>query len=1203
MQKIALIERWGAILPLPPKILRIMRMTTFFLFAIMLHVSAKTASQTVTLQGRDVPLKKVFDQIYQQTGFVVFGNERLFEISVPVTVNVKNAPLSEVLTELFRTQPLTFSIDSKTIFLSPRKSTSTRIVLRGDSTIIPELKGAVQDASGLPLQGATVAVRNTKLMTVTDQQGSFLLQNVPSNGVLTISNVSYQTREIKLNGKNNLNITLQQEIKDLGEVEVSVNTGYQSLPRERATGSFSVVTSKQLAQVPVVSILERLQGMVPGVDISTKTTAGKSRNGAMQIRGLSTIKSQYTTTTKVSTDPLLVIDGFPSQMSISNGALDFLNPDDIDQITFLKDAAAASIWGIQAANGVVVIVTKKGSRNQRPSLSFSTTIGTSSKPTTNYGKMMSMPDYIALEKELIEKGRLNDPTLTTSGFLPENNSQAQAIIWKERRGEITEEQMNQQLAELGSYDNSKDLAKYMLQRPATQQYNLSLSGGGLNSSYFLSGYFYSDQRVYKSNVNRGYSLRAGANTSLLDNRITISTDISFGNTRDKVNNAAVRSMSIFAGGMRPYDRLVDEQGNPIHYDVILTPFMSRTLEQKGYLPFSYSPIEELNYSNNITNSNTITLNTSVTGKITPWLNAVVSGNLGRNFSDREEYWEPESYEARMLVNKATSINSSGAVVYGVPAGGRLNLDNSLGRSYNLRGQLNVNKNWNGKHQLNLLVGSEIRENFTKSSGELRYGYDKSINAFRTVNPTVQYKDINGSNQTIGATSRPVAEFTTRALSYYTNGSYTFDNKYTVSGSARFDDYNLLGVERRKRAIPLWSAGLKWDVGNENFLRNAKWIDRLSTRFTFGFSGNAPQGYAPVTTISLLGSHYLTNYPYAHIASPAVDNLAWEKTRMINYGIDFSLFKNRVYGTVEYYRKKTTDIIWQLPINGTYGFTQTLFNTANLDGKGFDIGINVVPVLTKDFKWTSTVNLSYNTNVVKDARFDKPTTSFSTENLYNGYPSDYMFSYIWAGLDNTGQSLIRDPKDKDKVYTVNEYPFENIRTYSGRTTSPWFGNFSNSINYKGLELNFQFLYTFGGVFRKPSIVSTGYTNNTYVGRSGDVAERWRKPGDEAFTNVPGLEFGAGTNWFQNLGRYTESDFLVRSRSNIRLQQIMLSYSVPAKILEKAGARSLTLSAVARNLGMIWAANKEKIDPDYIYTTGNNYQLPLLTSYSFRVALTF
>lgn len=1199
MQKIALIERRGFLLPVPLQIMRIMRITSFLLFALLLHVSAKTSSQTVTFHGRDIPLKKVFDEIYKQTGYAVFGSDRLFERTIPVTVRARNKPLAEFLQDILLYQPLDFSIDSKTIFLSGKPYPA---VILADSTLIPELKGAVVDSAGLPVPGVTVSVRNTKLLTVTDEQGNFLLKNVPRSGTLVFSSVSFQRKETRLDGGNQLTISLLPEVKKLEEVEVTVNTGYQSLPKERATGSFGVVTGKQLMQVPVTSVLERLQGLVPGVDISTKTEAGKSRNGTMTIRGLSTIKSDYTL---VSTEPLVIIDGFPSQVSIGKGAFDFLNPDDIEQITFLKDAAAASIWGIQAANGVVVVITKKGVRNSRPTLSFSTTIGTSKRPGTNYGKMMSMPEYIAMEKELIEKGRLNDPTRVTTGILPPNNSQAQAIVWRFRRGEITEAQMNAELAELGSFDNSDQISEYMLEAPTTQQYNLSLSGGGINSSYFLSGYFYKDQRVYKSNVNKGFSLKAGGTSTLLDGRITISSDLTFGNTKDKINGAAVQAMSVVDGGMRPYDRLVDESGNVIYYDVFTAPGVARNLESKGYLPFRYSPIDELNYSNTYQNNNNITFNAAVNGKITPWLSVVVSGNIGRIFSERDEYWEPDSYNARIMVNKATSLDATGGRVYGLPPGGWMRLDHSSGRSYNLRGQLNVNKNWNDVHQLNMVVGNEIRENYNKSSGEIRYGVDKEINSYRAINPFAVFRDMYGNNQSIGASATPpaVVERTTRALSYYGNGSYTLLDKYTVSASARFDDFNLLGVDRRKRAIPLWSSGLKWNIANEDFLRRVDWVNQLSLRFTYGFSGNAPQGVAPVTTVNILGANFYTGFPYANISKPAIDNLAWETTRMINYGIDFSLFKNRFSGSVEYYRKHTKDIIWQLPINATYGFSNLSFNTANLDGYGVDIGLSVVPVLKKNLKWTSTLNVSYNTNIIRDPRFDVPTGSLGPNHLYDGYPTDYLFSYLWAGLDNTGQSLIYDPAVPGKIYNVMEFPFYDIRVYSGRTTSPWFGSFSNSVQYKGIELSAQLQYALGGVFRKPSINSVGYINNGYVGRSGDLAERWRKPGDEAVTNVPGLEFGANTVFAQSVSRYNESTYLIRSRSNVRLQQVTLSYTIPARWLEKTGARNLTVSAVARNLGMIWAANKEKLDPDYLYTTGNNYQLPPVTAYTFRVSMNF
>lgn len=1202
MQKIAHVERRGLLWPIPAQILRIMRITTFFLFALLLHVSAKTHSQAVTISGKNIPLKKIFAAVYKQTGFVVFSNDRLMERSVPVSVNAREIPLQEFLENVFKNQPLTFSIDSKTIFLAEKPLPQQMDIIATDSAVIPLLRGKVLDSAGVPIPDVTVALRNTKFVTVTDIQGDFTFRDVPRNATLVASNIAYRKKELKLDGRSSIIIQLYAEIKKLGAVEVVVSNGYQALPKERATGSFGVVTGKQLAQVPVVSILERLQGMVPGVDISTKTTAGKSRNGSVKIRGLSTIKSEYT---KVSVDPLLVIDGFPSQVSITNGALDLLNPDDIEQITFLKDAAAASIWGIQAANGVIVITTKKGTRNSKPVVSFSTTIGTSSRPSLGYGEMMTVSQYIDLEKELLEKGRYNDPVPGSNpgSYYPENNSQVQAIFFRKKRGEITESEMNAQLAALATNDNRSQMEKYMLQSPTTQQYNLSVSGGGPNSSYFLSGYFYKEDRVYRSNTNRGYSLKAGNTSGLFNGRVTITTDLTFGNTRDKINGAAVKAMSVVSGGMRPYDMLKDASGNNIRYDLLMIPAAARNLESKGYLPFGYSPIDELQYSNSYSTANNLALNLAVNGNITSWLSVNVSGNVGRMFTNFERYWEPDSYDARILVNKATSISSTGTRIYGVPPGGKLDLSDGQGKSYNLRGQVSVNKNWSDRHQLNLLVGNEIREVYNKSYGGSRYGYDKSINAFREVNPSAGYKDIYGSTQSIGSTTQQVVESTTRSLSYYANGSYTFDSKYTVSGSARFDDYNLLGVERRKRAIPLWSAGLKWNLGKEALLSDVSWLDQLSARFTYGFSGNAPQGYAPVTTIYLLGSDFYTNYPYANIGTPAIENLGWEKTRMINWGLDFSFFKNRVYGTAEYYKKHSTDIIWQLPINGTYGFINTLFNTANLEGHGVDLGINVVPVVNRDWRWTATMNLSYNTNIIKDARFERPTTSFSPEMLYSGYPTDYLFTYAWAGLDNTGQSLIYDGKDRSKTYTVMDNPYQNIRVYSGRTTSPWFGYFGHSVQYKGFDLNVQFMCAFGGVFLKPSIQNMGYSNNIFVGRSGLLANRWRKPGDEAFTDVPGLVYGANTNFYASVNRYMESDLLVRSRSNIKLQQVMLSYNIPSALIAKAGLKSLTVSALARNLGMIWAANKEKLDPDYLYTAGNNYQLPPLTNYSFRVALSF
>lgn len=1183
-----------------------MKLTFLLLTVCFLNVSAKGVAQSISFSGKNVPLKNILASIRQQTGYMAVYAREVLEDTKPVTVQVKNMPLKAFLDLVFKDQPVQYSIEQKTIIIIEKPRPQVTVLWQEPAPLADTaaftITGAVTDTAGRPLARATVLVKGRQqAVTTTGTDGRFALR-VYLHDVITVSYVGYEEQKLSVkSASGNFTFALQPAVSKLDDVEV-VSTGYQTIPRERATGSFGIVTSKDLVKIPSTNLFERLQGLVAGVDISTATVAGKTRSGSMRIRGLSTIPG-YASESKVSLDPLVVIDGFPSQISLSAGALDYINPDDIDQITFLKDAAAASIWGMQAANGVVVIVSKKGARNGKPSINFSATYGTSARPRMDYYPINSTAEYIDLEREHIEKGMFLDPVprSTPGTYYPDNASQAQLIIFSFKRGEITEAQMNASLDSLGRLDNRSQLSKYLLQPASTQQYNLSLSGGGPNSTFYVSGYYYQDEPVYRSNVNRGYSLNASNTAAFFNGKVTLTTGLTYSNKRDKLNMAAVTGLSTTMGGLRPYDMLKDANGENSYYDLLVVSPLARMLEGRGYLPFKYSPIDELNYSNTINNGNNVMLNVGVNTNITKWLTLNLSGNIGRIFSETETYDEPDSYAARAMLNKATGLYPT-YVTYGLPRGGKLVLGNSLNRSYNLRGNIGINKSFGDQHQVNMLLGAEIREAYSKSTSEIRYGVDKLINQYRSVSVGATYRDMYNNTQNIPPTSSGVTEATTRALSYYGNASYTFKEKYIVSGSARLDDYNLLGVARRDRALPLWSTGLKWNISRESFLQRVHWLDNLAVRATYGFSGNAPQGYTPVTVIDLLGADYYTNLPYARISAPPNVNLNWEKTKMINLGIDYALFKNRVYGSLEWYWKRTTDIIWQMPINGTYGYSTFLFNTANLAGRGVDLSLSVVPVLNKDWKWTSTLNISYNTNVIKDYRFNQPVVSLDAKTLYEGYPVDYLFSYKWAGLDSTGQSLIASPDGKT-IYNVNEYVFKDIRTYSGRTTSPWFGGLINTVSHKGLELSAWFSFQFGGVFRKPSGNDFGYSNNGFVGRHEDISKRWRKKGDEANTNVPGMVYGPGANFYQSIGRYMDSDLLIRSRSHIKCRQVSLAYTIPSGIVNKVGLKNLTVSAVARELGLVWARNEERLDPEYLYATGAGFQLPPSVKYTFRLTANF
>jgi hypothetical protein len=323
--------------------------------------------------------------------------------------------------------------------------------------------------------------------------------------------------------------------------------------------------------------------------------------------------------------------------------------------------------------------------------------------------------------------------------------------------------------------------------------------------------------------------------------------------------------------------------------------------------------------------------------------------------------------------------------------------------------------------------------------------------------------------------------------------------------------------------------------------------------------------------------------------------------MYNYGLEFSLFDSRISATLEYYKKHSTDIFYDLPINATYGFNHTLFNAAKLDGKGVDLGISFALVKSKQVTWFNNINLSYNTNIIHDERFKLPIGNEDVSQgkiIHDGYPTDFLFSYKFAGLDKKGETLIEDAKEPGKFYTTGDYPYYDVQYFSGRTKSPWFGAYNTSVTYKRFDLGFQFQYQFGGVFRKPSL-----SISPFISRSGDIGSRWRNPGDEAFTNVPGInaDYNLGYSYGISVERYANSDLLVRSRSNVKLQQIRLAYSIPPRLTNKLGVKALTLSAVCRNLGMIWVANNEKIDPDYIYNVDNTYQLAPVRTYSFQLNL--
>ncbi|PSL34972.1 SusC/RagA family TonB-linked outer membrane protein [Chitinophaga ginsengisoli] len=1176
-----------------------------------------TLTQTLFAQ-QQVKLKAALDEVRAVYGTKFSYEEHLLDnvyvnFKRPLT---KSAPVESVLKELLYNKGFLFLYVQENYYtiIKDNRRPQTSDAPAEDNTFrlpppeyVQTITGTVTDSEGHPLTGVTVIPEGlgVRMGVSSSSDGRYTIRLTEKTEALVFTFIGMVPMKINIGDKAVINVQMQSDLHQLREVNV-VSTGYQTLPKERATGSFGQITQKDIKSVPSVDLMERLQGLVPGARFDPRTNT-------ISIRGINTLSATTGST------PLIVIDGFPAveqnlttrlNSNTTGGAiLSRYNPEDIESITILKDAAATSIWGAKAANGVIVITTKKGRKNSSQ-LNFNTNLSTSAPANLDNLNRMTTPQYIELEKEMKDLGYFTDPLIWDNSWMTFNQNKpvSESLEWmfKVDRGTATAQQRDSALAALGKLDNRKQIRDLLMQHATSQQYNLSFSGGGQNSTYYISTNYTKDVPVFKSNKGESYFVTANMSNDLFNNKVTINTGINYSYSSSVSNTAAVNAISNSRLGLRPYEMLQDATGHPIARSIDFRDEVAADFLSKGYLPWTYSPLQELNYGNINTKENHFRFTADINTKITKWANASVSGILQRNIGEDINLQELNSYDTRTLINGATTIGSNGRLVYGIPFGGKMINSNRTSFNYGLRGQLNVNKSWSDKYNLNALAGAEIREDQGTRYQQTRYGFDEDTYSSSSWDPNASYQTVQGWTSMLGFSDGSITKSINRFLSYYGNAAFSMlNNRYIASASVRFDDFSLAGASRGKRARPLWSAGLKWDVTAEDFMKDVTWLNKLNLRLTYGTGGSIPTSATNAAILNLRGLDPVTREPYGDVLSPANDKVSWELTKTWNLGVDLGFFHNRLFVSADAYRKKTSDILWTFPINSTYGWTSLQYNAASMKGHGYELGIRGEIIRSKHFSWASTFNFAYNTNEVTDSRFNPPTSSMAVNSSSPivGMPTDYMYAYRWAGLDNKGRSQVYNKEGKIITADMgnNQITAQDL-VYMGRTTPPYFGGFFNDFTYRSFSIGVRINYEMGHVFRRLSIENyPDYATSNYLGLIGtqrDLALRWRKPGDEAFTNVPGLP-NVTTN---SSNRYKSSNLLVESASHIRLQQISLGYQVPSQLLSRMAVKSLGLSMSARNLGIIWKKNKAGVDPSYI--NGTNYNnLPPATSYFMSLNASF
>jgi TonB-linked SusC/RagA family outer membrane protein len=944
-----------------------------------------------------------------------------------------------------------------------------------------------------------------------------------------------------------------KEANNLKEVNI-VSTGYQNLPKERQTGSFVLVDSTILAREVSTGILSRLEDVVPGLVFNRNK--GTSEND-ISIRGRSTIFAKA--------DPLIVVDNFPYEGDILS-----INPNEVESITVLKDAAAASIWGARAGNGVIVITTKRGKYNQKAQLSFGSNVTIGARPNAFYLSKMSPADYAATERSLFSKGYFQNLELSTSQ-LPISPVVEVLIVARDHK--ISTIEADQLINEIAGHDARQDMDKYLNRESTNQQYFLNLKGGSANQKYALSAGLDQNLATQVGNKYNRVSINGNNSFTFLKDKLELDAGINYAQNRNTANAIAYTPNY-------PYEAIADAAGNPLMVSRSFRPAFKTDAEKKGLLNWNYIPLQEQNTANNISQVNDLRVNTSIRYKISPYLSASLLYQYASNTRARKNLAKENSYVVRDLVNRYTQLNTDGTLIRAIPLGGILDLNDTESNTNNFRSQLAYNQSWNTTHIINAIAGYEINDRHTLAKSYRLYGYDQEHATSQLVDYLKTFPDYsNPASNRVIENRDDLSDLTDRYLSWYANAAYTFKERYILSGSGRLDQSNLFGVKANQKGVPLYAAGLAWVVSREDFY-HAETLPYLKIRATWGYNGNIDKSTSAYTTAIYRTSSTLTRLPYADIQNPPNPELRWERVKTLNFGIDFSLKNAVMDGSIEYYTKKGIDLIGDTPFPASTGITSYRGNYTGTKGNGIDLALNSRN-LNRMFKWSTNVVFSYAADKISDYKVKATVSQYLQDGAggglirpFEGRPLFALYSYGWAGLDPTNgdpMGYLDGAVSKDYAKIIQTANPDNL-VYEGSARPLFFGSFRNTFNYKSFSLSATLNFRLRYYFRRSSIT---YGNIEGLGGHGDFARRWQQSGDEKFSNVPSIPLASNAN---RDNFYTYSATLVQPGDHIRFQDINLSYNLNQNSIPKLPFRQLSLFAFANNIGIIWRRNQFGLDPD-------------------------
>lgn len=1081
-----------------------------------LYGNTVRAQKDIGIDVKEISVLEFFEEVQNVSDYVFFYSDDVLKTNKKITLKLDKAKVSTVLDRAFSETDLTYKIIGNQIIVKIERSQSSYDVPPNKNFNLQtrEVTGTIRDVTGLPLPGVNVVIDGTGNGTQSDFDGNYTIEVNDNEDVLVFSYLGMLTQKIKVDNQSVINVILKEDVASLDEVVV---VGYGTASKESLTGSVGTVKSEELEQIPVTTFEQTLRGSTAGLQ-ATAVDGAPGGNTQVRIRGIGSITA--------SSEPLYVIDGIPIQNGsigtidndgTSTNVMAAINPNDIESISVLKDAASTAIYGSRGANGVILITTKSG-KSGKPRISLKALTGFNSQAYKNILRPLNAAQYTELYLE---------------GYINQGDTPAEA----QARFDATFQQLIDPKTGKPTDTNWLDA---ITRTGITQSYDLSASGGTDNLKYFFSGSFFDQENYIIGSGFKRLSARSNLEFKATD-YLTISNNVSVSNLKSSTFDDSGSFNNPFKNTLElsPLIPIYDEQGR----------FNG---QHANYFPLGgANPVGSLS-GDDIWENEQRRIIDNFAVSITPIKNLTFRSQWNFDILSLREYQYGNPRYG-----------------YGRNSGGFAYEANTEIKTWVGTQTLDYNIKLKSLHNINLLAGYEAQ----KTTRE-------SVSASGSQFPNDKLRTLNSASAefAVGGTK---SEYT--FVSAFARANYNYDNKYFISGSVRKDGSSRFGADNRWGTF--YSVGASWLLSREKIFENADFLNLLKIRSSWGLTGNAAIGDFPSQGLYAYGQDYDGN-PGGSPSQIANPDLTWETQKNFNVGLDFGLF-SRISGTVEYFKRISSDLILDVPVSRTTGFTSLTQNFGEMTNSGLELSLNAYLFDKEEFQWS----IGFNTTFLKN-RITKLTEDFTDGAFRREEGEDFQSFYLfdWAGVnqDDGSPQWYTDGTRTTITSNLNEAE----RTLLDKSATPeFFGGFNTHVSYKGISLNANFVYSYGNYVFDPrargsladgrltprSTATFIYENRWVPGKTDALAPKF----------IWGGSPGSGE---ENTSRW------LYDGSYMRLRDLTLAYSFPESVTSPLNLSGFRLYVRGTN---ILTFVKEKIlyiDPEQAINGIYTGQTPALKTIS-------